>query len=122
MRSGIFLPFSVVTGRSFPTIFRQLSDGLIKIKSSITGNRSSNLWDYNPLLYHCAIVTINYLVRNVIRFVSNLCTFVNTVFFFVSTVLSFVSNVLTFVNIVFSFVSTLFTFISTVFFSLTILR
>ncbi len=50
---GISQRFFVLPRRSFPTIFRQLSDEWI-IKSSSSGTWSHVLQGYNPLLYHCA--------------------------------------------------------------------
>jgi hypothetical protein len=93
-------------------VFRQMNQN----HSVVTRTPTYVLQYYNPLLYHCATLTVFSAVRNVFRFVSTLFTFVNTVFLFISAVLSFVSNVLTFVSTVFSFVSTLFTFVNTVFF------
>ncbi len=106
---GISRRFFVLPQRSFPTIFRQLSNKWI-IKSGTSGTRSHILQVYNPLLYHCATLS---LCETVWQYLFN---FVSTVFSFVSTVLTFVSTVLTFVSTVFSFVSTLFSFVSTLFF------
>jgi hypothetical protein len=57
--NGLFLRFSILTQRSFPTIFRQLSDELIKINSSTSASRTYDLQSYNLLLYHCATLTCN---------------------------------------------------------------
>ncbi len=54
---GISRRFFVLPQRSFPTIFRQLSDEWI-IKSSTCGTRSHILQVYNPLLYHCATLSL----------------------------------------------------------------
>ncbi len=53
---GISRRFFVLPRRSFPTIFRQLSDEWI-IKSSTSGTRSHDLEGYYPLLYHCATLS-----------------------------------------------------------------
>ncbi len=102
----IFLRFFVLTWRSFPTIFRQLSDEWIKIKSSTIMTRTSFLQDYNLPLYHCAttltevLCTFNsiFLVSTLFILVSTVLTSVNIVLFFVSTVLTFVNTVLKFLN------------------------
>jgi hypothetical protein len=57
--NGLFLRFSILTRRSFPTIFRQLSDELIKINSSTSAARTYDLQGYSLLLYHCATLTRN---------------------------------------------------------------
>ncbi len=54
---GISCRFFVLQRRSFPTIFRQLSDEWI-IKSSTSETRSHVLQGYNPLLYHCATLPL----------------------------------------------------------------
>ncbi len=45
--------------KEFSTIFRQLSDEWIKIKSGTIGTQTSVLQDYILLLYHCATLTLN---------------------------------------------------------------
>ncbi len=102
--NGIFLRFSILTRRSFPTIFRQLSDVLIKINSSTSRARTYDLQGYNLLLCHCATLTCIVLDRCSLlhSFVSTMFstqfTFVNAAFFFVSTVLNLVRTVLNFVQ------------------------
>ncbi len=54
---GISRRFFVLPRRSVPTIFRQLSDEWI-IKSRTCGTRTHDLQGYNPLLYHCATLTL----------------------------------------------------------------
>ncbi len=56
--SRISRRFFVLPRRSFPTIFRQLSDEWI-IKSSTSGTQSHVLQGYNPLLYHCATLPLS---------------------------------------------------------------
>ncbi len=100
---GISRRFFVLPRRSFTTIFRQLSDEWI-IKTSTNGTRSNILQVDNPLLYHCATLSICLWFP----WLQSLFTFVSTVFSFVSTVLTFVSTVLTFVSTVLTFVSIVF--------------
>jgi hypothetical protein len=73
----IFLQFAVLTQRSFLTIFCQLSNKGIKIKSSTSGAQTYVLQHYNLLLYLRATITF-YLHR-----------FISTIFSFVSTCLPF---------------------------------
>jgi hypothetical protein len=121
--NGIFLRFSILTRRSFPTIFRQLSDELIKINSSTSGIRPTICWV--TIWYSTTVPLLHVLWWYIllILFVSTLFIFVNTVLFFVSTVLTVVSTVLlfffistqfTFVNAAFFFVSTVLNFVRTV--------
>ncbi len=79
--NGIFLRFSILTRRSFPTIFRQLSDELIKINSSTSGIRTYDLLGYNLILYHCATLTCTsvlyttYFVRQYSVYLRQYCSF-----------------------------------------------
>jgi hypothetical protein len=130
-----FPTFSVLTRRSFPTVFRQFSVSFpTKNQNQITspgpganlrplGLQSATL----PLRhthfmssmfcqqYLCHCQSKSYFVSNVLivftfasavfSFASILFTFVSTVFFFISTLFTFVSTVFFFVSIVFFFVS-----------------
>jgi hypothetical protein len=110
----------VLTHRSFPTIFRQLSDAWIKIKySSTTGARSMSFrfTTHYSMSAMCLPSSVLGFPSSVLCSPSSiLCFSVTTVLTFVSSLFFFVSNVLTFVRTVFSFVSTVFTFVNTVFF------
>ncbi len=89
---GISRWFFVLPQRSFPTIFRQLSDEWI-IKSRTSGTWSSILQVYNPLLYHCATLSLCELVWQHYFFTfSILVYFLNTCL--PSSVLCFPSSVL----------------------------
>jgi hypothetical protein len=114
--NGIFLWYSILMRRSFPTIFRQLSDKLIKNNSSTSKARTYDLQNYNLLLLH--IINCYLLL---LSFVSTMFILVITVFTFVNSVLFFVSTVLTVVTTVFSFINTQFTFVNAAFFFVSIL-
>ncbi len=62
----------------FPTIFRQFSDEWIKIKKGNTGARSFILQDYILLLYHCA--TLIFLIRTMSGILNFFFTFFSTAF------------------------------------------
>ena len=120
-----FPTFSVLTRRSFPTVFRQFSDKKSKSDAAVSGRARTYVHQgYNLLLYHCATLLMpskfcqQYIIhcQSKSYFVSN----VLIVFTFASDVFSFASILFTFVSTVFFFVSTLFTFVSTVFFFVSI--
>jgi hypothetical protein len=102
---GISRRFFVPTRRSFPTIFRQLSDQWINTKSS---NRDS--------IPRTSGLQSTTLPLRPLSLCDKQADSTQYFFTFVSTVFSFVSTVLPLVSTLLFFVSTLFTSVNTVFF------
>ena len=116
--SRIFQRFSVLMLRSFPTIFRQLSDRNLKSKAAVLGLdpptfRITTL--YSTTAPHSLYVSESLSAISYPSPVYVLSYFISTlliVFTFVSAVFSFVCTLFTSVNTVFFFVSTVVPLIS----------